>query len=129
MTLCPSKDLTLFLWGLKDTLRKAEPGLSDTHFNTLICRQFMKALPSDLQLKLLESDPTPNLDTMLKFAKRIRASRTWPWRGGDLTKCATLPADCLSMTILIFLNRRRLVLTTATIVRNPSSNSQSGWPN
>ena len=92
MTLRPSEDPTLFLWRLKDTLCKAEPGLSDTAFDALLRRQFMKALPSDLQLKLLESEPTPDLDTMLKFAQRIRARRALPGRGGDLTTCATLPA-------------------------------------
>eukprot|EP00795_Rhopilema_esculentum_P015978 gene15978-biopygen5351 len=92
MTLRPSEGPTLFLWRLKDTLRKAEPGLSDTAFDALLRRQFMKALPSDLQLKLLESEPTPDLDTMLKFAQRIRALRALPGRGGDLTTSATLPA-------------------------------------
>ena len=98
MALRPSEDPTLLLWRLKDTLRKAEPDLSDTAFDALLRRQFMKALPSDLQLKLLESDPTPNLDTMLKFAQRIRALRALPAKGGDFTTCAMLPTDALPPT-------------------------------
>ena len=48
----------------------------------------MKALLSDLQLKLFESDPTPDLDT-------IRALWALPCRGGELTTFATLPAYAL----------------------------------
>ena len=83
MTLRTLEDPTPILCRLKDTLRKAEPDLSDTAFDAMLRRQFMNALPPDLQLKLLESDPTPNLDTVLKFAQSIRALRALPAKGGD----------------------------------------------
>ena len=33
----------------------------------------MKGLPEQLRPKLLESDPTPKLDTMINFIRRFRA--------------------------------------------------------
>ena len=69
----PAEDPALFLWRLKESLRNAEPELSDTAFDALLHRQFMKGLPRSVQLKLLESDSTPSLDIMLSFSQRFRA--------------------------------------------------------
>ena len=38
----------------------------------------MKGLPSSVQLKLVESDSTPSLDTMLSFSQRFRAIEELP---------------------------------------------------
>ena len=92
MTLRPSEDPTLFLWRMKDCLRRAEPDLSDSAFDALLRRQFMRALPSGLKIKLLESDPTPTLDTMISFAQRFRALRDLPFREHDITACTDTPS-------------------------------------
>ena len=76
----PSEDPKLFLWRLKECLHNAEPSLSDTAFDALLRRQFMKAMPHDWKLKLLENDPTPTLDNMVQFAQRNRALQTFPTR-------------------------------------------------
>ena len=52
MTLGPPEDPTLFMWCLKDCLRRAEPDLSDPAFDALLHRQFLRALPSGLKMKL-----------------------------------------------------------------------------
>ena len=77
-TLRPSEDPTLFLWRLKESLRNAEPTLSNSAFDALLRRQFMKAMPSSLTVKLLEVDPTPSLELMVSFAQRHRALNALP---------------------------------------------------
>ncbi len=74
----PAEDPNLFLWRLKESLRNAEPHLSDTAFDALLRCQFMKGLPQNLQLKLLEYDPTPTLATMTSFAQRFRSVQSLP---------------------------------------------------
>ena len=74
----PSEDPSLYLWRLKDLLRNAEPDLSDDAFSALLRRQFMKGLPLNIRNKLLESDPTPDLATMVSFAQRFRALHELP---------------------------------------------------
>ena len=69
----PSEDPLLYLWRLKDLLRNAEPDLSDKAFDALLRRKFMKGLPFNIRMKLLESDPTPNLSKMVAFVQRYRA--------------------------------------------------------
>ena len=92
MTLRPSEDPTLFLWRLKECLRSAEPDLSDSAFDALLRRQFMKALPSSIKLKLLEIDPTPSLEGILSFAQRFRALHDLSNDGADMTCGATSEA-------------------------------------
>ena len=84
----PTEDPSLYLWRLKDLLRRAEPDLSADAFDALLRRQFMKGLPLALRLKLLESDPTPTLDTMVSFAQRFCALN-------DLPVCP--PAPCAAV--------------------------------
>ena len=67
------EDPSLYLWRLKDLLRNAEPDLSDEAFDALLRIQFMKDLPFNIRIKLLESDPTPNLSKMVSFVQRYRA--------------------------------------------------------
>ena len=51
----------------------------------------MRALPSGLKIKLLESDPTPTLDTMISLAQRFRTLRDLPFREHDITACTDTP--------------------------------------
>ena len=53
-------------------MRLADPGLSAEQMNALTARQFMRGLPADLQVRLLESDPVPNLDKMDTFTQNKR---------------------------------------------------------
>ena len=69
----PSEDPSLYLWRLKDLLRNAEPDLSDEAFDALLRGQFMKGLPFKIRMKLLESEPTPNLSKMVAFVQRYHA--------------------------------------------------------
>ena len=69
----PDEDPSLFLWALKDILSKADPDLTDAAREILLSRQFMKGLPSQLRLKLLENNPTPTLKEMAEFVQRFRA--------------------------------------------------------
>ena len=83
-----SEDPSLYLWRLKDLLRHAEPDLSADAFNALLRRQFMKGLPFPLRMKLLESDPTPDLAKMVSFAHRFRALDELPV--GNPASCAAV---------------------------------------
>ena len=69
----PQEDPSLFLWDLTDTPTKADPALKDDARDALLSRQFMRGLPADLRLKLLEHNPTPSLDEMTNFVQRFRA--------------------------------------------------------
>ena len=69
-TLRRSEDPTLFLWRFKESHRTAEPTLSNSTFDVLLSRQFMKAMLSSLTVKLLEIDPTPSLELIVSFAQR-----------------------------------------------------------
>eukprot|EP00794_Sanderia_malayensis_P019333 gene19333-biopygen16220 len=52
----PTEDPNLLLWDFEDLLRKAEPDLSDDARAALLARQFMKSLPHDIRLRLLEGN-------------------------------------------------------------------------
>eukprot|EP00794_Sanderia_malayensis_P021478 gene21478-biopygen7014 len=91
----PAEDPTLFLWRLKESLRNAEPDLSGPAFDALLRRQFFKGLPEELQLKLLESDPTPTLATMTSFAQRFRSLQRLP--KSPATACAAVATSPLAM--------------------------------
>ena len=69
----PTEDPCLFLWELRKILTKANPDMSAEAMDTLLSRQFLKGLPPDLRLRLLEHDPTPTLDTMTMFVQRYLA--------------------------------------------------------
>ena len=84
----PTEDPSLYLWRLKDLLRRAEPDLSADAFDALLRRQFMKGLPLTLRMKLLEADPTPNLASMVSFAQRFRALDDLPM--GPPASCAAV---------------------------------------
>ena len=129
----PSENPSLFLWRLQELLRTAEPDLSDDTFNALLRRQFMHGLPRDLKLKLLESDPTPDLDTMVQFAQRFRALDALPQPQATYSATAAQP---LPQTIPVDLQRldrlEKMVHEIAanqtpivTAVRRNSSTAQS----
>eukprot|EP00794_Sanderia_malayensis_P016494 gene16494-biopygen12159 len=68
-----NEDSSLFLCDFKEMLRKADTALQDDARDALLARQFMKGLPSDIRLRLLESNPTPSLHDMTSFVQRFRA--------------------------------------------------------
>ena len=47
-------------------------------------RQFMKGLPKGIRLKLLESDPTPDLPKMVSFVQRYRAIQDYTDQNNDI---------------------------------------------
>jgi len=94
----PNEDPSLFLWDLRQILLKADPDLSEDAQTALLSRQFMKGLTDDLQLRLLEHDPTPTLKSMEEFVQRHcaihlgcespSAFRLLFWRGCATTSLA-----------------------------------------
>eukprot|EP00794_Sanderia_malayensis_P021266 gene21266-biopygen16300 len=88
-TLRASEDPMLFLWRLKACLKDAEPDLSNAAFDALLKRQFMKSLPDGMKMKLLESNPIPQLDEMVSFAQRHRAIQALPSSNSNYATCAS----------------------------------------
>ena len=65
----PGEDPLVFRWELEELLRLADPELNADQMRALTTRQFMRGLPSNLQIKLLENDPVPTLEKMVTFAQ------------------------------------------------------------
>ena len=61
------EDLAVYKWELEILLAKADPELSNDAKTALIQRQFMKGLPDTIKHRLLEHNPTPNLEEMLSI--------------------------------------------------------------
>ena len=57
----PGEDPSAYKWELEQILAKAEPNIDAGAKTVLLTRQFMKGLPQNIRLKLLENDPTPDL--------------------------------------------------------------------
>ena len=51
----------------------SDPDLSDAAKQALLGRQFLRGLPDDIKLRLLEHDPTPQLPSMVEFVQRFHA--------------------------------------------------------
>ena len=67
------EDPSVYKWELENILSKADPSLPPDAKTALLSRQFMKGLPDAIKFKLLEHNPTPTLDEMMKFTQRFRA--------------------------------------------------------
>ena len=67
------EDPAVYKWELEQALEKADPSLDKPAKEVLLTRQFMKGLPNNMKIKLLQDDPTPNLERMLSFVRRYRA--------------------------------------------------------
>jgi hypothetical protein len=72
-TLRPGEDPTVYKWDLEQKLLKADPLLDDQAKEALLLRQFMRGLPRNLKIRMLENDPTPTLANMIAFVQRYRA--------------------------------------------------------
>ena len=68
-----AEDPSLYLWDLQNLLGKADPDMAASARTALLTRQFMKGLPPDLRLRLLENNPTPDLKEVTTFVQRHRA--------------------------------------------------------
>ena len=68
----PGEDPAVYNWELQQLLRKANPTFPGEASTALLERQFMKGLPPQIKLKLLEHDPVPKLQTMVQFVQRYR---------------------------------------------------------
>ena len=69
----PGEDPAVFNWELQQLLDKANPTLGGPARTALLERQFMRGLPMQIKLKLLEHDPVPKLENMIAFVQRYRA--------------------------------------------------------
>ena len=62
----------VYKWELEQALEKADPSLDKPAKEALLARQFIKGLPNEMKIKLLQDDPTPNLDDIPAFLCRYR---------------------------------------------------------
>ena len=102
-SLRPGEDPSLYLYELTNLLFKANPDLSDDAKNALLARQFMKGLPADTRLKLLESKPTATLARMCDFIHSFYATRpssTTSPSAAFATGTADRPLDALQSSIV-----------------------------
>ena len=67
------EDPSIYKWELEQLLEKADPTLAEEAKSALLCRQFMRGLPSAIRGRLLDHNPTPSLAEMLSFVQRYRA--------------------------------------------------------
>ena len=67
------EDPAVYKWELEQALEKADPSLDKPAKEVLLTRQFMKGLPNNMKIKLLQDDPTPDLERMLSFVCCYRA--------------------------------------------------------
>ena len=67
------EDPSVFKWELEQILLKAQPTIDPAAKTALLTRQFMRGLPRNMKIKLLEHDPVPDLQKMLSFVQRYRA--------------------------------------------------------
>ena len=117
----PDEDPSLFLWALEDILSKADPGLKDDAKQALLSRQFLRGLPKDLKLRLLEHDPTPKLTSMVEFVQRFRAIHRDDHEGRGATHafaCSNTrdsPQDSLHASVV------ELTAAVATLTANQKS--------
>ena len=87
-------------------MAKADPELSNDAKTALIQRQFMKGLPDTIKHKLLEHNPTPNIEEMLSFTQRYRAIEGYTSPGilGDVAvanSTATVAHDDTQLSPLV----------------------------
>ena len=78
-------DPAVYKWELENLVAKADPELSNDAKTALIQRQFMKGLPDTIKHKLLEHNPTPNIEEMLSLLNDIVRSRVTLRRGFSVT--------------------------------------------
>ena len=69
----PGEDLAVYKWELEQNLEKADPSLDRPAKEVLLTRQFIRGLHNNMKIKLLQDDPTPNLERMPSFVRRYRA--------------------------------------------------------
>ena len=67
------EDPSVFKWELEQILLKAQPTIDPAAKTAILTRQFMRGLPRNMKIKLLEHDPVPDLQKMLSFVQRYRA--------------------------------------------------------
>jgi hypothetical protein len=73
----PGEDPSVFKWELEQILLKAQPTIDASAKTALLTRQFMRGLPKQMKIKLLEYDPVPDLPKMLSFVQRYRAVKDY----------------------------------------------------
>ena len=102
----PNEDPSLFLWALEDILAKADPYLSDAAKQALLGRQFLRGLPDDIKLSLLEHDPSPQLPSMVEFVQHFHAVHGKDHAGRAITHAFTTtsavnaPQDSLRASVV-----------------------------
>ena len=71
----PGGDPEVYKWELEQALEKADSSLDIPSKEALLMCQFMKGLPNEMKIKLLQDhhDPTPNLDGIPAFVHHYHA--------------------------------------------------------
>ena len=102
----PNEDPSLFLGALEDILSKADPDLSDAAKQALLGRQFLRGLPNEIKLHLLEHDPTPKLTSMVEFVQGFHAVYGTAYEGRAINNAFTTrdaidsPQDSLRTSVV-----------------------------
>ena len=91
----PSENPSFCSWRLQELLRTVEPDLSDDAFNALL--RFTRGLPRDLGFKVLEPDPTPNLDRMVQIAQQFHTLDALPQSQATCSATAAQPLSRLHL--------------------------------
>ena len=68
---CCDAAKSVFKWELEQILLKAQPTIDPAAKTALLTRQFMRGLPRNMKIKLLEHDPVPHLPKMLFVCTKI----------------------------------------------------------
>ena len=84
------EDPSVFKWELEQILLEAQPTIDPAAKTALLTRQFVRGLPRNMKIKLLEHDPVPDLQKMLSFVQRYRAIQYY---SSDSCNAATASND------------------------------------
>ena len=123
-TFVRTKILSLFLWALEDILSKANPDLSDAAKQALLGRQFLRGLPNEIKLLLLEHGPTPKLTSMVEFVQSFHAVHGKDHEGCAINHAFTTrdagdaPQNSLHASVV------ELTTAVAALTANQKSSSQ-----
>ena len=72
-TLRPGEDPAVYKWDLEQKLLEADPLLDGQAKEALLLHQFMRGLPRNLKIRILENNPIPTLANKIAFVQRYRA--------------------------------------------------------
>ena len=95
------EDPSVYKWELEQILLKADPEIDEAAKTALLTRQFMKGIPKNIRIKLLENDPAPSLAKMVSFVQRYRAIRDYSEQSNEMTAAGVASEKSGEITKLV----------------------------